>query len=234
MSLRGLSQRELDLLYLSVGSHKLKRALSPIEVGTYCRRAKMAGESVKQIASALRLSPTMVGRFLKVLQLDTNRHHLVDWGESKFSVVGFSTASEVVLIPESMQQQMVDAVCQYGLSKNEARSVRQLLERSGRPFDNCVNDVIGRRPIVVFRELVVGSITDNLMIERLAGMLQLERDALLLDVLSERYPDTGSITAKLGIRRFTVLGGKSVRTTIGRDPDFEFHVTSELAAKGSG
>ena len=67
----------------------------------------------------------MVNRFLKVLNLDPQVQHLVDWGESTYSILGFSTAFEVTLLPEELRKQLVDAVCEFGLTKTETTSVRQ-------------------------------------------------------------------------------------------------------------
>ena len=46
------------------------------------------------------------------------------------SVVGFSTAVEIVSAPRESQDQIVRAVCEFGLTKSETKSVRQLMERS--------------------------------------------------------------------------------------------------------
>ena len=217
--LRGLSQDEFDLLYLSIGSHRTKRPLSPIEVGQYCATAKAAGETINRISKSLPLAgPSMVTRFLRILDLDSRIQHLVDWGESTFSVVGFSTAFEIVAVPKDVHERMVNAVCQYGLTKAEAKSIRQLLERSTRSFKDCVHDVVARRAVLVIREVIVGRIANSLVCEHLGRMLQNERDDLLDGVLHDLYPTVGKVTAKLGDARFTVLGGESVRATIASDP----------------
>lgn len=227
--LRGLSPDQFDLLFLSVGSHRARRPLSPVEVGRFCAIAKESGETTERIAAALQLAgPTMIGRFLKLLDLAPRTQHLVDWGESALSVVGFSTAFEIVLVPKELHGRIVSAVCEFGLTKAETRSVRQLIERSTRTPEDCVRDVVGRRAVVIVREVVVGSVDDLRVRKELGKMLQQERDDLLLQVLHELYTMDGEVTAKLGTSRFTVLGGESLRSMVAGDSAFEATVTRQL------
>ena len=170
----------------------------------------------------------MVGRFLKLLDLDPPTQHLVDWGESALSVVGFSTAFEIVSVPKELHARITSAVCEFGLTKAETRSVRQLIERSARAPEDCVRDVVGRRAIVIVREVVVGSVDDIRVRKGLERMLQQERDDLLLHVLHNLHAIDGEVTAKLGTTSFTVLGSESLRSMIADNSGFEATVTSQL------
>ena len=72
------------------GRHKKRRPLSPIEVGTLLRAAREQGTSLEDCARAMHLDGTgHIGRFLRVLNLPDDLHHMVDWGASKNSI-GFS------------------------------------------------------------------------------------------------------------------------------------------------
>ena len=232
MSLPGLTADEFDAVLLSVGSHQSSRPLSPVEVSRCFQRSRESGATLKEIASAVGFGgATMVGRFLRLLTLAPDILHLVNFGESKVSVVAFSTASEIVSAPIDVQSSLAQAVCKFGLTKTETRSVIQLIERSGRTFRECLNDVVMRRPVVIERQLVVGVITETAVADHLASLRQVRRDELLLEVLQELYGDLGSVTAKLGPLRFTVIGGRSVAETIGRDAEFEATIIRRLSSR---
>jgi hypothetical protein len=230
--MRGLKQNELDATLLSVGSHRVVRPLSPVEVAINCDKAIKAEETKKEIAIGLGLTGTsMIDKFLKLLNLDPEILHLVDWGDSKFTVIGFSCAIEVVQLPIELHKEMTNAVCKHNLTKVQAKSVRQLFQRSKRRLEECIADVVARQSIIVIREIVIGEIADTMLVENLVDMLQMERDVLIKNALEELYPGIGEFTGKLGKQRFTVIGGKSVGETIGRDRDFESRISKLLVGR---
>ena len=230
--MKGLTQSEFDATLLSIGSHKVARPLSPVEVAYNCDKAKRAGETLKEIATKCGLKGTdMITKFLKLLELEPEILHLVDWGESKYSLIGFSSASQILQLPPELHKEIANAVCQHGLTKTQTKSVRQLYLRSKRQLEECIADVVARSPITVVREVVIGSIDDESLTRNLADMLQAERDMLLSNLLKELYPEIGEFTGKLGEQRFTVIGGKSVGETLGRDRDFETRVCQALTKK---
>jgi hypothetical protein len=232
MQIAGLTKSEIDETLLSVGSHKVVRPLSPVEVAFNCKKAAVAGVAKTKMAAAFGLKgTTMIDKFQKLVELDPDILHLVDWGDSKFTAIGFSCAGEIVKMPKEFHKEIAIAVCQHGLTKAQTKSVRQLVQRSKRQIQDCISDVIARRPITTIREVVVGEIVEEKLFRHLIDMLQVERDMLLNKILIKAYPQIGDFTAKLGERRFTVIGGKSVGETIGRDSDFEARIEQALLNK---
>lgn len=230
--LLGLSEEEFDRLHLSVGTHRSNRPLSPIEVGCYCLAIRDSGVRLKEIARHLSLEgPSMIARFVKILDLDEEIQHLVDWGESMASVIGFSTAFEIVSAPNEIHRDLAYAVCERGLTKSEVKSVRQLTERSSKPLTQCIEEVFNRRAVNVIRQVIIGAIDNEDTAQKLGGLLQSERDELLSKVLTTLYPKIEDFTGKLGQSHFTVIGSNSVGATIGADPEFEESVSNLLADK---
>jgi hypothetical protein len=230
--MRGLTNNEFDETLLSIGSHKVARPLSPVEVGKNCEKAVRAGETKRRIATEFGLKGTsMIDRFLKLIELDPDILHLVDWGESKSTVIGFSSASEIIQLPLELHKELANAVCRFKLDKKQTKSVRQLYQRSKRQLEECIADVVARKPVVVVREIIIGAILNKTLIEILAGMHQAERDPIFDNLLKDLYPEIGEFTAKLGERQFTVIGGKSVGNTMAGDKEFETRIGQALVER---
>src|SRR5690242_10876220 len=91
-----LEPQELRGLILSVGTHRAERPLSPLEVGILIRKATLRGSDLKEIAEVTQLEgTTQLSRFMTLLKLPQDTHHLVDWGKSAGGGVGFTTAFEI-------------------------------------------------------------------------------------------------------------------------------------------
>src|SRR5262245_21023459 len=142
----GLTRQEFRKVMLSVGdAHGRERPLSPVEVCNACRKAVEAGASRAKVARAFQIDSAMVGRFLRLGDLPSEIHHLLDWGKSKESALGFSAASELGRAPRGEQADLAVAVLKHGITKEEIRSIVQLHERSGEPLRACTTRVLGRR-----------------------------------------------------------------------------------------
>src|SRR5262245_15049442 len=147
--LPGITAQIFRKAVLSVGdAHGAERPLSPIEVGEVFVTALKAGSSRNKIATAFHLDSSMVSRFLRLQTLPPELHHLVDWGKSKQSVLGFSTASELCRVSSNDQRELAAAILRHGFTKDETTSIMQLRERSGGSLKHCIDRVLGRRPSV--------------------------------------------------------------------------------------
>ena len=56
---------------------------------------------------------------------------------------------------------------------------------------------------------------------KLGSLSQLERDELLERIVSRVFPGAKDFTAKLGVGRFAIIGGKSVADTVAADSQVE-------------
>lgn len=206
--LTNISQEELGRLIMSVGYGRQKkgRPLSPVEVGSLIRRAREAGASLSECAEAIRLNGTgHIGRFLQILNLPNDLQHLVDWGASN-KTIGFSTAVELSRFRDDADQRLVaNAILGEGLKGKEVQQVRQLRFRSHRPIEECVREVVGMRPTVEKRYVLIGSLISPQMTGALADLKQEERDSILESGL--KAMELHNATGRLGSRFFTLVGG---------------------------
>ena len=229
--LPGLTDREYEALLLSVGGGlKARRPLSPVEVGQLCAKAEAAGASKKEITAALRMTDTsMVPKFIRLTELSPAIRHQVDWGRSRSSAIGFSVAAQLGRLEQTNQDPLAELILRYRLSKAEMVSVIQLLRRSGQPLGDCVDRVVQRRPAVIVRHVVLGAVLIPGVARHLARLSQLQRDESLARALKATYPTLQRVTAKLGVDRFTIVGGRSLAESIGRDGGFEATISRQLA-----
>ena len=95
--LPGLSSLDIGRVRMSVGygTHKKGRPLSPVEVGRLLRRAQSAGASLQDCAEFLKLSKDQASRFVRVSELPADLRHLVEFGRSADSKIGFTTGGAV-------------------------------------------------------------------------------------------------------------------------------------------
>ena len=232
--LPGLSGLEIGRLRMSVGygTHKRGRPLSPIEVGRLLRRAQSAGASLQHCAECLKLSKDQASRFLRVLELPEDLRHLIEFGGSGDSRIGFTTAVQLARVSDLDNQRAVaTAILEQGLQTDEVRQVIQLHKRAGRMMKECLNEVISMRPTVERHYVFVGTIGDERLEAILGGMAQSERDGLLrfsIDAL-----DLRGISGRLGEKLFTLVGGERLNHTMisqGKE-SIEARIRANIAAK---
>ena len=229
--LPGFTKEKYREALFSVGEARgRERPLSPVEVGIAFNAAIGAGASRQAVADAFQLDASMVGRFLRLKGLVPEVHHLVDWGRSKDSAIGFSTASELSRMNRAEQATMATAILKNAMTKEETISVIQLRDRSGEPLGSCIQRVLRRRPTIRMLQVVMGAVTSQHLKEKLRSMSQLGRDKALQAVIRQVYPGIQDFSAKLGDNRFTVIGEKSVANTVAKDEAFEASINSALVS----
>lgn len=218
--LPGLTTLELGRLRMSVGygTHKRGRLLTPVEVGTLFQRARDAGASLDDCAREAKLKgTTWVSRFIAVHRLPVNILHLVDWGRSNDSAIGFTTAVELSRIWENRGkdditgedvEQIAKAILENGLQMKEVRQIAQIHRRSQRSIEDCLKEVLGMRPIVDRRYVFVGAVIDEEVRNAIAGRTQAERNALLQAAVEA--VGLGAVSGRLGPQLFTLVGDEQL------------------------
>jgi hypothetical protein len=180
------------------------------------------GATPKEITKSLQMTDvSMISKFLRVRELSSEVRHLVSWGYSGESAIGFSVAAQLSRLPENEHVAAADAVLRYRLTRNEMMSVIQLRERSKESLQACIDRVVGRRPTVAVRQIVLGAVLNTKVRDALHSLSQLRRDEILESCIMSTYPAAKKFTAKLGVDRFTIVGGKSVASTIAADEKLE-------------
>ena len=203
-----LTPKERQGLLLSVGTHRGKRPLSPVEVAGLFAKILAAGGNLSDCARAARLEgTTIVARFLRLMKLPDTVRHLVDWGSSPGSI-GFSAGSELARLEDAAEEEeVVRGVLTNRLSGSEVRQVIQLRKRSKRPVKDCLNEVVGMRPRIDKRYVYVGAVTDAALKGALACMTQRERDECLAGAIKGVLDANTLSVTRLGTDRFTLVGG---------------------------
>lgn len=223
--LPGLTTLEIGRLRMSVGygTHKAGRPLSPVEVGNLFQRAIDAGAYLEDCAKEVKFKgTTQVSRFLAVRRLPPSILHLVDWGRSSDSAIGFTTAVELARVREDREEapvtnevlgQIANAILEHGLQTDEVRQVAQLLKRSARPIEECLKEVIGMRPTVDRRYVFIGAIEDDNVRAAIANLSQAERN-MLLGISLTALGFSSSISGRLGQQLFTLVGGEELNSRL--------------------
>jgi len=169
-------------------------------------------------AREIRIDETGLGRFLRLLELPSDLRHLVDWGSGR-DVLGYSQAVELVRIPDPDDMAVVaNAILDRGLSSKETRQVVQLLERSGRPVEDVLREVLGMRPVVERRYVFIGSVISPKLGQILRKRSPREKDARVRNAM-DRVGLVGA-SGRLGTSRFRLVGGElfgSSMATIGKN-----------------
>lgn len=208
----GLGTEDLARLRLSVGygSHRKGRPLSPVEVGRLLEKALKSGMTLRDCANAIQLNGTgHIRRFLRILNLPNDILHLVDWGAGS-DFIGFSAAFEMTKLScEGDQRAVAKAIITERLTSKEVAQISQLSRRSGRSIIHCINEVVGMRPTIERRYVLIGSVEGH-NTRTLLMLTQDQRDLVLSRGLEEIGVHT--VSGRLGGEFFTLVGGKDFNT----------------------
>ncbi len=233
--LPGLTPEEARDLIMSVGTHHGIRRLSPIEVAGLFEKAITAGASLRTCACAVGFKgTTMVSKFLRLLRLRSDLHHLIGWGQSGASI-SFTAASEIARLNEDEQEEAFAAAISNQMTKMEVLHMIQLRLRSHRGVSICATDIVRMRPRVTKVHVFLGAVTDAGTRRGLATLKQGERDAILASVLAEIYGSLPKVSGRLGVERFTIVANEesAARLKEARGPDFEVAINRALSTKVS-
>lgn len=229
--LPGLTPEECRNLLLSVGTHRGTRRLEPCEVADLFQRALESGATKADCARFVQLQgTTMISRFLKLLRLTPEIRYLIEFGQSP-GVLSFACAIRLAELHRSDQAVAVSETLAHSLNKEEVGQVVELRKRSDRPIKDCFAEVVGMRRTVVKQFLFIGSVTSENIRKVIQHLHQTERDALLNRAVATVYGNDGSIIAKLGVDRFTLMTDEYGAPAISAsgDRDFEARINEALA-----
>ena len=215
----GLSQTELQSLILSVGTHRGRRRLSPIEVATLLRQAMEAGASRQALSDSLKISEIQVSRFIKLFDLAPELRDLADWGRGNAATIPFSSLFEITRLDPSQQIEVAASALAHNLTKAEFRQISQIAQRSGRHITDCIANVVERRPQVQTQFVLIGSIQHGELQEHLETQLQNARDNLLKEVLDRLGQPSQPIRGRLGSKTFTILASQDFISLLNIDAD---------------
>ena len=215
----GLSQTELQSLILSVGTHRGRRRLSPMEVGTLLRQAMEAGTSRQALADSLKIGEIQVSRFIRLFDLAPELRDLADWGRGNAATIPFSSLFEITRLDPAQQIEVATSALAHNLTKTEFRQIFQISQRSRRHITDCIANVVERRPKVQTQFVLIGSIQQGELQEYLETQLQNARDSLLKGVMDILGQPSQSMQGRLGSKTFTILASQDIVSLLDMDPD---------------
>ena len=138
---------------------------------------------------------------------------MIDWGSGK-DFVGFSAAFETTTLTDADDQRaLVAAILASNLNSKEVRQIAQLRRRSGRSIEECTQEVLGMRPVVIRRYVFIGSVAPD-SVEELRALAQSVRDSMLAAGIDKSGLE--SVTGRLGVRFFTLVGDEQFDASLRR------------------
>jgi len=179
------------------------------------------------------LSPDQAKRFLQILKLPEDKQDLIVWGSGK-DFVGFSAAVELARLEDpDAQRAVIQAVLSDRLTSKEVREVVQIHRRATppRPIQECIDEVLGMRPVVERRYVFIGS-NPPALVNPLKDLSQRARDDILAAGITRLGLDNA--TGRLGPVTFTLVGGEDFNTSmscVGKDriePFLRNHITDAV------
>jgi hypothetical protein len=217
-------------LILSVGIHRKKRILTPVEVAEGIKVLRDHKMSTKAIRELLMLeNDSMILKFERLLELSQEIKHLIDWGQSN-STIAFTSAAEIAKLTDPKEQQLIaDTILKEKLTKTEVIQIIQAKKRSTKSITVCIDEAIKLRPQIEHKFVYIGAIIHKSLIELFTQKTQLERDRILVGALNTTIPSTISWEGRLGTDRFTLVGSEDFAAQIQKMmPEFEAKINSLL------
>jgi len=218
-----LSIEQENQLMLSVKTHRNSRPLSPTEVAEYMT---ISGKTNHELAMLLGISSGMVGKLKNVGNLNIKLRHLVEWGKGE-GFLGQSVAYEISKFQSSQMQIDFSEICiREHLKKAEVVAIRQRMSQMMEDLPTAADVVLHSRPRVITRYLIMGSIMDKSLVEKLKGKRQGEKDKIFRTCLAQELGDSTDWSGKLGNDIFTINCSQQDSDKLKSSPrGLELHLT---------
>lgn len=201
----GLSPEQWQDLVLSVGTRRKERRLNPVEAGRLIRLALQTSSS-DVLAKTLNFQDaTTMHRIASLADLPNDLADVVDW-RNRTGSISMSTASVLLSLRdlESIRWAFA-AVLANSLTRDEARQLVQVSDRSKLPLPECLQTVLNGRPRVERQELVIGQLRSKRVQELLLERGPNEAARLLRVELARRFPEVTALSVRVSANGFSVL-----------------------------
>ena len=211
MSLKGLTQEELYKLKRTVGvSNSNKKAeFTPLEAYNIILKAIDKGNTRTEISKYLELtSSTLIGRTINLFKnLEPSLHHKVIYGSRrerliKGGLIGYQQAVELSKLDSTLQVELYNLIIKKNYNWGDVLSVKQLIERSGKSFDEVIKEIDERKGLTDTLQ-IINTIKLKEISPKLYSKSQDNRNkfffALTKDLFEEEVGDAylGSTTFKI-------------------------------------
>jgi len=215
----GLAKEDWQDLVLSVNVHRKQRRLSPYRSACLLDRA-LANATVEELAEALGFEDTTTIRKIHRLhELPSALASVVHWGARRGSL-SMSTASELMRLDSAASlERAFSAAIEHNLTRDEARQLVQVRQRTGNDIDKCVEQALITRPRIERSELVLGSFISHKSQQVAEGLGDSDASRALRLEMAKEMPQVVPRALRISDGRFSLLlsqedAGK-LRGTIG-------------------
>ena len=218
--IHGLSPESQRDLILSLGTHRTRRRLSPVEVARLIDEVYRKGTSFREIAQLVNFRSTSTLREIhRLLALSSDIQHLVGWGKPTASTLPMKSAQQIARLSLwSDQLAAAEATLLHKLTSEETRQLVEMKIRSLEPIEDCVHAVLRLRPTVERRYLYLGAVTSSQVCQHLETLTQVERDEIFEAGINHCFGKWPQWSGKLGPSRFAITGGPEFAEAIDKLP----------------
>lgn len=202
----GLSTEQWQNVVLSVKTNRRSpRRLTPSQVGQHLQQA-LASSDLETLAHAIGFSDsTTVRKLIRLADLPSDVAPLIDWG-SRTGTVSMSTAGELVRLPsQAERREAVKLAVTNRLTREEARQLAQLRERTGKPLTDCLTSVLHTRPVVERSELILGSFISEGARQSIESLGPEDASRRIRRALARRFPDVVVTALRISGSRFSLM-----------------------------
>jgi hypothetical protein len=225
-----LAPGEVRDLIISTSTHQGKRRLSPVDVAALFAKATAGGASKKECAEIVGFADaTMVGRFLRLLDLAPLLHDMIGWGRSDASLA-FTAGAELARLPPTAHEFLAPEALRLGLTTAEVKSIVQRLLRSDVTASQAVAETLRLRPQIERRHVFVGRFGAGVPSQALSSLSEDERAQMLVEVVRDLYGEP-PVGARLTPTGFVVTAADDLAAAMRASGDFEDNVGKAITAR---
>jgi hypothetical protein len=182
-------------LLASLGTHKRRRPLSPVETALELQFFLGNGGKIEQLP----VGKEQVREFLSLLKLSPMVRNMIGWGGIRDAEIGMDNGYRISMLKsEHEQESLAKAILESKLTPREvARIVRHRNRHPEKTLGECIEAVVAMRPIK--RNLFITQISDETLkrLECEAAIKKMSTINVLQEILSEELPKDSLISVTL-------------------------------------
>ena len=204
----GLTADETADILLSTGNIPSDlKPLKPMEVAYLIEKMIDAGVLKSKLHEYLNVEKSHVNNYYnRMMKLIPEVQNLVDWGASNKAKLGWSSVWHYSRFGVNGQKILYKQHLKYGLIRDEVREAAQLFQRDFGTVQDCINEIISRRPKKTIYNVFAGKIS-NENSNSLYSMKQHKLDEILRECLIENYEvmNQQDINVSLSAKSYTIV-----------------------------
>lgn len=182
------------VLLATLGTHKRKRPLSPLEAAHEIKTFLENGGRAEQLP----IKTDAIREFLSLLNLSEVVQKMLGWGGVDRGEIGMYSGSRISTLNVQDQEILAKTVLERKLSSNEVRRiVRHKNRLRGKSIEDCIETVVAMRPIK--RHLFITELSKEVLkkLQQEATLRKTSETNLLQEILFRELPRGSLISLAL-------------------------------------